>query len=414
MKLELITTGDEVLRGAIVDSNAAFFLALVHEIGWLVTRHVTVADDQQAIAEALLAAAARADVVVVSGGLGPTADDVTAAAAATASGQPLELHTKLARQLEARWRSRRSEEMPPNNLRQVTIPRGAEVLENPEGSCAPFLFRLGKAQAFFLPGVPREFRQIAKAEVLPRLVAMSGAGAMATKTLHCFGITESGLDHAIGDLMQRWPDVRWGFRTRFPENMLTMTVRGSDAGSSAEQLARAETEVRARLGSVVFGEGEATIASVAGEALRQRGETVALAESCTGGLTASMLTERAGASDYFLMSAVVYANAAKQTALGVPEDLLQRCGAVSEEVARAMANGVRDVARSTWGLSLTGIAGPDGGSSEKPVGTVFVGLAGPAVTIVSKYQLRGDRGQIRLSAAWEAIDLLRRTLLQVS
>lgn len=414
MKVELLATGDELLKGAIVDSNSAFLLALLYDAGLRVERTGTAPDDQAKLRDAILEAAGRADAVVVSGGLGPTADDVTAAAAAEAAGVGREVHQPSLERLRARWASRGLGEMPPNNLRQVTVPVGSEVMPNPEGSCAPFVLRVGKATCFFLPGVPREYRQIAEFSVVPKLVALGGGERLVARTLHCYGIAESAVDHAVKDLVKATPDVRWGWRTRFPENMLSMAVRGRDPDVAAARLADVAAKARALLGDVVWGADGDTFGAVVGSILRRRHETLALAESCTGGMASALLTDVAGASDYVLLSAVTYANSAKESVLGVPAALLAAHGAVSEPVARAMAEGARRVAGATWGLSISGIAGPGGGSVEKPVGTVHCALAGPGGTTATVRKLPGDRGQVRTGAVWMALELLRRELLKDS
>lgn len=409
-RVEFLVTGDEVLRGVVADTNTAATASKLYPLGLSLSRTTVVGDRGEDIRRALLEISSRADACIVSGGLGPTADDLTAACAAQAAGVPLVLDRDWLAKLHARWASRRKEPMPPNNERQALLPEGATCLGNPDGTAPAFSLVLARCTFFFLPGVPREYHRLIDEVVLPRLVTLSGGGVLRGRTLQCFGITESALDEAVRPALLGHPGVRFGFRTRFPENHLSLAASAGTAEEAERALAAAERAAREALGPLVFGQDGVTFAQSVGEELARRQETLGCAESCTGGLLGAMLTEPSGSSRWFQGSLVTYANTAKVAALGVAPALLERHGAISEELAQAMAAGARAALACTWALAITGIAGPDGGTPEKPVGTVHLALAGPDGVQARRLQLRGDRGQVRSLAAYGALQLLREAL----
>jgi nicotinamide-nucleotide amidase len=409
--IEFVVTGDEVMRGTIADTNTAYTAALLYPLGLSLRRTVVVGDRGEDIRRALLEASARADFCIVSGGLGPTADDLTAECAAQAAGVPLRLDEAWLARVRERWSARTREPMPANNERQALLPQTAELLGNPDGGTAPaFALRIDRCSFFFLPGVPREYHRIVQETVLPRLARATGHAALRTRVLQCYGIIESALDEAVRPILEQHPEVRFGFRTRFPENHLSLAALAADEASAARNLARVEELCLARLGAHVFGADGVTFAQAVGEQLAARGATVATAESCTGGLVAQLLTEISGSSRYVRGGYVVYANELKQSAIGVPGELIVAHGAVSEEVARAMAEGARRASGATYATAITGIAGPGGGSAEKPVGTVWLALASPGGTRSKLSRFPGDRGQIRLLSAYAALQLVREEL----
>jgi nicotinamide-nucleotide amidase len=415
MRVEVLCTGDELLTGLTVDTNSPYFMERLLPLGEQVARTTVVGDVREEILEALRTLSTRADVVLVSGGLGPTADDLTAECAAEAAGVPLQESAEALQALEARF-ARRGIVLTPNNRRQAQVPKGAEVVLNPNGSAPMFVLRLGKATLFFLPGVPREYRHLVDAEVLPRIEALRGkrpdATFLAFRLLRTVGLPESHLDAKVAPVARAHPDVSFGFRTQAPENHLKLMAHGATQAAADAALAAAERDSRAVLGSYVYGQDGDRQAAVVGALLLGRQETVALAESCTGGRIADLLTSISGASAWFLGGAVVYANAMKEAFVRVRKETLGAHGAVSEEVAKEMAEGVRKAAAATWGLSVTGIAGPTGGSEEKPVGTVFIALAGPTGTVAQRYRFAGDRELIRTFSAGAALEVLRLALLE--
>ena len=417
MRIEVLCTGDELLTGLTADTNSPHFMDRLLALGEQVARSTIVGDVREEIREALLTLSARADAVLVSGGLGPTADDLTAECAAAAAGVPLVESSEALAALEARF-AHRGIALTPNNRRQALVHSGAEVVLNPHGSAPMFVLRLARATLFFVPGVPREYRAFVDTEVLPRLARLRSEqpepGFLALRVLKTIGLPESHLDARVAPLAAAHPAVTFGFRTHAPENHLKLLARGRTQAEADARLAAAEREARAVLGDHVFGQDGDRHAAVVGGLLAARRETVAVAESCTGGRISDLLTSIPGASAWFPGAAVAYANAMKEAWVGVRAETLARHGAVSEPVAREMAEGVRAVASATWGLSVTGIAGPTGGSEEKPVGTVFIGLAGPSGARVQRHRFLPDREQVRSSSAGAALELLRLSLLEAS
>ena len=409
--VEFLVTGDEVMRGLIADTNTQITATRLYPLGLALRRTIVVGDRGEDIRRALLEISVRADYCIVSGGLGPTADDLTAACAAQAAGVPLRTHEPWLEHLRQRWaKIRPNETMPANNLRQAEVPASAEVLGNPDGSAPAFALRIDRCQFFFLPGVPREYHRIVEEMVLPRLVAATGNAILRSRILQCYGVTESKLDEIVSGVREAHPEVRFGFRTKFPENHLSLSALAADAATAEASLSRVERKCREALGPFVYGADGVTFAQALGEELARRGETICCAESCTGGLLTQLLTEVGGSSRWTAGAFVTYSNDLKQSALGIPREMLQQHGAVSEPVVRAMAEGARERSGSTWSAAITGIAGPDGGTPEKPVGTVWLGLCGPPGTTARLAKYRGDRGQVRLQAAYGALQLLREAL----
>jgi len=409
--VEFLVTGDEVMRGLIADTNTQITAARLYPLGLALRRTTVVGDRGEDIRRALLEISVRADYCIVSGGLGPTADDLTAACAAQAAGVPLRTHEPWLEHLRRRWaKIRPNETMPANNLRQAEVPGSAEVLGNPDGSAPAFALRIDRCQFFFLPGVPREYHRIVEEMVLPRLVAATGNAILRSRILHCYGVTESKLDELVSAVREAHPEVRFGFRTKFPENHLSLSALAADAATAEASLSRVERKCREALGPFVYGADGVTFAQALGEELARRGETICCAESCTGGLLTQLLTEVGGSSRWTAGAFVTYSNDLKHSALGVPREMLQQHGAVSEPVVRAMAEGARERSGATWSAAITGIAGPDGGTADKPVGTVWLGLCGPPGTTARLAKYRGDRGQVRLQAAYGALQLLREAL----
>lgn len=407
MHVEILSTGDELLTGQVVDTNSPWLMDRLWDLGIMVRRKTLVGDDRADLDAALRETSARADAVVVSGGLGPTEDDLTAERLAAVAGVPLELHEPSLRAIEERFR-RFGRTMTPNNEKQARIPRGAEPIPNRFGTAPGFALPLGRALVVCLPGVPLEFRGLAEEWLLPRLAARLGEPP-AARILKLFGVPESHADHAMRPVFDDPANagVRFGFRAHWPEVHVKWTVSGADAGARADRIGAA---VRALFGEAVWGEGKEELPALVVARLAERGERVAVAESCTGGLLAELVTRVPGASRVFDLGVVAYADAAKERVLGVPPELLGAHGAVSEPVARALAEGARRVAGATFGLGLTGIAGPTGGTEEKPVGTVHLAIAGPSGTSPVARLYRGDRERIRRQAAYEALNLLRLAL----
>ena len=407
MIVELLATGDELLTGQVVDTNSAWLMDRLWDLGVMVRRKTLVGDDRDDLTSAIREITGRAELVVLSGGMGPTEDDLTSEVVASVLGVPLELDEPSLRAIEARFRSF-GREMTPNNAKQARFPRGAEVIPNRFGSAPGFSVRIGRGDLVCLPGVPSEYRGLCEEWVLPRVSARLGE-VPAAGLVKLFGVPESHADDAMRPLMDdpANADVRWGYRAHWPEVHVKWTVSGPDA---VAREARIRSAVRAIFGEAAWGEGKDELPDLVVTRLGARGERVALAESCTGGLLASLLTAVPGASAVLDLGVVAYANSVKERMLGVPAELLAAHGAVSEPVARALAEGARRTAPATWGIGITGIAGPTGGTPEKPVGTVHLALAGPRGTEAIARRYRGDRERIRRQATFEALDVFLRAL----
>jgi nicotinamide-nucleotide amidase len=414
VRIEVLCTGDELLTGLTTDTNSPYFMGKLFDLGEKVARSQTVGDVREDIIEALTAVRARADAVLVSGGLGPTADDLTAECAAAAAGVRLVENAEVLAELKSRF-AKRNFAFTPNNARQALIPEGAEVVRNPVGTAPMFIQRIEGCTLFFVPGVPREYKVLVDREVLPRIVRLlewaPNRVFRAARLLKTIGLAESHLDARVAPLAKVHTRVTFGFRTHAPENHLKLVAKGGTQREADEALAAAERDCREMLGPYVFGADGDLFPAVLGALLRERNETVAIAESCTGGLTSDLLSGPAGASSYFVGAAVVYANAMKERWANVRRDTLEAHGAVSKEVAIEMAEGVRRESGTTYGLSITGIAGPTGGTPDKPVGTVHFALATARETEWQQQLLIGDRERIRLFAAASSLEMLRRRLL---
>jgi len=432
VKAEIITIGDEILRGEIVDSNKALMAERLLRLDIECHFQSSVRDDRVDMAAAFEQAADRADIVLVSGGLGPTRDDITTEVMAETFGRELELDTAALEEIRTFF-TNLGREMADVNRKQAYFPTSAEVLENPVGTAPGFMLehssqaRRGRSEGgegsegggsalfFCMPGVPRELSLMLDAQVLPRVSKHAGGGAVFVRArlLKTFGIGESSLEAELADLAQgdQAGDVEIGFRTTFPDNYLRVVARGESADAADARIAEMVGAIHDRIGELLYGEGEDTMASVAGRLLAEAGATVATAESCTGGGIAERLTEVPGSSEWFLGGIVAYANEVKQALLGVPEALLVEHGAVSAPVARAMAEGARARFGSTYGVATTGISGPGGGSDEKPVGLVYVALASEArETHVDHFTFPLDRSRHRALTAQVGLDWVRRDL----
>lgn len=399
--VEIVAIGDELLSGEVVDSNSSFLDGALEHLGYRVIRHQTVPDERGTIVEAMRGAAARADLVLTTGGLGPTLDDLTYEALAAALGVELELHQPTFDRVRARL-ARRGLPLLENHRRQAMLPERVEVLDNGVGAAPALGARLDSTPIFVLPGVPREMRWLFEHQVGPRLPIRPASVRTAVRTA---GLGESQVEAALGPVIAAHREVAFGFRARLFE--VDVKLRGERA-DAVDAAARA---VRATLGEAVVGGPEDSLEGAVLERLIHRGETVAVAESCTGGLVAKHLTDPPGASAAVVGGVVAYANVVKTALLGVDPADIERHGAVSEVVARAMAEGVRARLGATWGLSTTGVAGPGGGSADKPVGTVHVAWAGPGGTEAERLDL-GERPRdvLRLATVRALLDRLRRRL----
>jgi nicotinamide-nucleotide amidase len=406
VRLATLSIGDELLTGEVVDTNQSHIAGRLFDAGLTVRRHLTAPDDLEAIAAALRELGPLCDALVVTGGLGPTPDDLTAAAAAAAAGVALETSPEALAHL-ARFSQRIPGGLHPSNDRQALVPGSSALIPNPLGTACGFRLTIAGADCFFLPGVPFEMKRMLEETVLPALIAKSGADPGLRRTLKIFGISESAAAAELAGVLPADSAVQLAYCVKYPEIHLILR---SPARYEAE-LEQAAAAVRDRLGRYLFAENEQTMDSLLAGLFRASGKTLALAESCTGGMIAERITRTAGSSDWFLEGAVTYSNAAKSRMLGVPAELIDSVGAVSSEVAAAMAAGARAASGADLALSVTGVAGPGGGSPEKPVGTVFVALASEDFCQVKQYQFPGDRDRVRTMTCFSALNLLRQQLL---
>ncbi len=405
----LLSIGDELLLGFTADTNAHFLCRELSVLGWDVVAVHTLPDSCKAIARAVRDAAGTAAIVVMTGGLGPTADDLTREALAEASAVPLEERPELRRQIEERFRQI-GRSMSASNRVQARIPRGAAGLPNSCGTAPGIRARVGEATVYALPGVPVEMREMFRRSVLPDLPPAAAADAIVMRRLHLTGTGESIIGERLHGLMGERRNPSLGITVKDSIITVQIRARGGNQAEAAALAGEVEAEVTARCEEYVFGKDEDTLPGVLVKTLAARGETLAVAESCTGGMIASMIVDIPGASDVLREGVVAYANAAKTRLLGVAEELLREHGAVSGEVAAAMAGGVRANSGATYGLATTGIAGPSGGTKDKPVGTVWLALSRSAGIVYYHRVFSGGRLGVRTRAAYAALDLLRREL----
>lgn len=438
----ILSIGDELVLGQTVDTNSAWLSQQLAAIGVRIVGHATAPDDQPSIEDAIRTAAARCEILLISGGLGPTEDDLTRQALAAVLGVPLEMNDAALKKLTAFFRLL-NREMAESNKMQAMIPRGAQMIENTCGT-APGIravfdhsmianamvddlyFRAVtdskdrksqtanlKCDVFAVPGVPKEMKAMFTLGVLPALKDAGGGAAIVSRTLHTFGLGESNVGELLGDLMQRGRNPSVG--TTVSGGVVSIRVNSyfESREKASEELEKSISAVRKKLGDLIYGDEDETIPQAVANLLKAAPDhpTVTTAESCTGGLLAKMLTDLAGSSSYFNEGWVTYSNQAKEQLLGVDAELLREHGAVSEPVALAMSAGARDRSDSTYALSITGIAGPDGGTPAKPVGTVCISLATPTEASVRTFRFSGDREFVRDRSAKMALTMLRFYLL---
>ncbi|HEX7879065.1 MAG TPA: CinA family nicotinamide mononucleotide deamidase-related protein, partial [Candidatus Eisenbacteria bacterium] len=395
--VEILAIGNELLAGDILDTNFQALARALRDVGAEVTRHLTLPDERDVIAIQVREAAARAGAVIVTGGLGPTPDDLTRFGVADGVGAALIRDEGALETIRERFRKYGVGNMPVSNEVQAMFPEGATILDNPNGSAAGFrIDSPGGAIVFVLPGPPRELIPMIAVHLVPWFASRAGTAVIGTRRIRSIGIGESALAEKIAD----WPfgltDIDLGYYPQDPGVDLKLTARGRTPEAVAATLDAAEKALFVHLGLYIYsveptGEARTPLAEVIGRRLLARGERLATAESCTGGLAAAMVTAIPGSSNWFDGGVVAYDNRVKIDTLRVSNDLITAHGAVSEEVARAMADGIRARFGTTWGIGITGLAGPTGGTDEKPVGLVWIAIAGPDGTTVQRTQHAGDR-----------------------
>jgi nicotinamide-nucleotide amidase len=409
----IISTGDELTTGRTLDTNAHYIADQLVAAGVDVVAILVVGDYPQRITWAWRQALEQAEVVISTGGLGPTADDLTTETVARLTARKLTLDQAVADRIRQMFAAM-GRVMPENNLKQAQFPDGAAIIPNALGTAPGFRLDVSAAAGvrhlIVLPGVPREMKPMIDEQVLPWLQQMRGGTEIyLSHVFQTFGISESALDELVAGCIAP-EEGRLAFRAAFPQISVRLTVHGP-ADAAPRRLEQLAARLRARIGNYAYGEGDTTMESVVGAMLAERGLTLAVAESCTGGLIGHRLTNVPGSSAYLKGGIIAYSNEVKQRSLGVGTATLREHGAVSEETAVEMAQGVRNALATDLGLAVTGIAGPDGGTPEKPVGTVCFALAAAGVVHRRRYQLWGSRDWVKLLASQVALDWLRRHLL---
>jgi nicotinamide-nucleotide amidase len=420
MKSIILSIGDELVLGQTVDTNSAWLSEQLAAVGCDIAGHATVPDDQTMIEEAIRSAASRCDVLIVSGGIGPTEDDLTRQALGVVMGVDLEMNPVWLARLGEFW-SKRNAVMPEINKIQAMIPRGATMIDNSAGTAAGIRARLnGSCDVFVMPGVPKEMKIMFTKDVLPHVRQASGGAVILSRKLNTFGVGESAVAEKLGPLMKRGNNPSVGTTVANGIVSLRLNARFSSLAEAREQLENTTTACQAALGDLIYSRDEKSLPHVVADLLRggEKKLTVCTAESCTGGLLAKMLTDLPGSSAFFTQGWVTYSNLSKYERLGVATDVINVYSPVSEPVAEAMAKNARRLAKSTYALSITGVAGPDGGNAIRPVGTVVIGLARPdpadragSLTTTRSFQFTGDRDMVRDRAAKMALTILRFELM---
>ncbi len=409
MRTELLTIGSELINGATINTNAAYLARRLAACGLTCQRQVTVSDDRHRLTEALQDALARCDLLITTGGLGPTFDDVTMEVIAEVTERPLVVVSAAAARIQ-HFYTRRHRALQRAALRQALLPAGGIALLNPIGTAPGLWLKLPTTLLIALPGVPGEMHAMMTQGVLPRLARVRGAGVIVGRTIRTVGIVELSIE-AILRRLHIPPTIQVGLYPHLRAVDVRLTATAPSATAARRAVVAVETPLRRALGPAVYGTDEETLEAVVGALLVKQRKTLAVAESCTGGLLSDRITDVAGSSRYLRGSLVAYHNDLKRHYLGVPTTMLARAGAVSGAVAKAMAQGMRTFAQADIGLSITGIAGPTGGTKKKPVGLVYLGLATARGAKTLRCQFFGDRDAIKTQAAQTALDWLRRHLL---
>ncbi len=405
-KASIISIGNEVLSGETLDTNAAALAGRLLSIGIPVVSSYTVGDEIDAIVRALDLASADAELVLATGGLGPTDDDLTRQGFAKFLGAELQFQAELLEKMQGFF-ARRNLQMPEKNRVQAYIPAGAKALANNLGTAPGIMARIKGKLLVALPGVPSEMKKMFAELVVPELQQFAKSQAVVARKLRCFGAGESTIAEMLGPIMQRDRNPLINCTVEFGVITLHIIATAEDKDKARQMAKNDERSLRNQLGDLIYGTGDQSLAEVVGEELVREGKTLALAESCTGGALAKLLTDIPGSSRYFTYGWVTYSNSAKTSELDVPADLIERYGAVSEEVARAMAQGARNKARTDFAISTTGIAGPTGATGQKPVGLVYICVDSDEGCELKSCLFSHGREFIRLRAAQTALNMLR-------
>jgi nicotinamide-nucleotide amidase len=410
MQAEIISVGTELLLGQILDTNAVFLSRELASLGIGLYRRSTVGDNPQRLRQAVEEALARAELVITSGGLGPTDDDLTKETVAQVLGLSL-IPDRSSLEWIQDYFAKMGRKMTENNYKQALIPEGGEALPNLHGTAPGIVVRYKEKLIICLPGPPRELKPMFHDYVSP-ILRTESKGVILSRVLKLCGLGESAVAEEVADLLANQTNPTLAPLASEGEVQLRLTAQANVMDEAVRLLDELEAKVRERLGEAIFAVDEETLEQVVVRLLTQRRERLAVAESCSGGLLADRITDVPGASAVFDRGVVTYSNRAKEELLGIPAAVIAREGAVSPEVAHLMAQGVRKKSATEWGVGITGIAGPGGGTEEKPVGLVYLALEGPEVSLVRELRWRGERSLIKRRTTQAALDLLRRELLK--
>ncbi len=406
IKASIVSIGNEILNGQTVDTNAAYLSRKLLSISIAVVSSYTVGDQIKSIVRALRRAGDDADVILVTGGLGPTDDDLTRQGVAEFLGVELQLENELLEKI-TNYFTRRNLKMPEKNKVQAYIPAGTKALANNLGTAPGIVACVNNKRLFAMPGVPSEMKEMFEESVFEKLKELAGRQAVVVEKLKCFGTGESNIAELIGPVMERGRNPLINCTVKYGVITLHIIATAKDKATAEQMVEKDKESLTGLLGDLVYGTGEQRLAEVVGEKLAQDNMTIAVAESCTGGALAKLLTDIPGASRYFTHGWVTYSDEAKISELGVPAALIEKYGAVSEEMAAAMAEGARNKAGASFGIGITGIAGPGGGSEQKPVGLTYISIASKAQSQTKRFIFLHDREFIRLRAAQTAMNMLR-------
>jgi nicotinamide-nucleotide amidase len=406
IKACVVSIGNELLNGHTTDTNCSYICGRLLSIGIPVVSSYTVGDDIKQIARSLKRAAEDVDIVIVTGGLGPTDDDITRQAFAELLGTELQLRPALLKDIR-KYFADRGLPMPEKNIIQACVPKGASAIENPFGTAPGIFAKMKKTLFFAMPGVPVEMKEMLEQSVIPRLNQKRGDSFTVVKKVRCFGAGESALAERLGNLIERGRNPL--INITVSAGVITLhVVASAKSKKQAEGMAKKDVNLlRSLLGDLIFGIDDQTLPEVVGHWLMKHHRTITVAESCTGGLLTKLITDIPGASDYFTHGWITYSNKAKTELLGVPEKLIKKHGAVSEQVACAMATGARQRAKSDYAIAITGIAGPAGGTKQKPIGLVYISVCDGNICKTKKCLFSYTRDLIRTRAALTALNMLR-------
>ncbi|MGC7872475.1 competence/damage-inducible protein A [Desulfosporosinus sp. SYSU MS00001] len=413
MKAEIVATGTELLLGETLNTSAHYLTGKLSSLGIEVDYHTTVGDNSERLEQVLRQAIDRSDLLVTTGGLGPTADDLTKELVAKVLNLEMEFDQSSLNNIKEFF-GRRKAPMPSSNEKQAYFPKGSKILPNPIGTAPGAIIEKDGKTVIILPGPPFEMQPMFEHYALPELQRIIGPDSerMNERVLKVFGIGESAIEEVLNDLMHL-PKLSMALLAKRAEMHIRLVTRGTEATSqeALDSLNQTEDEIRKRLGDKIFGRDQETMIGIVGQTLKKNHLTISTAESCTGGLLGAALTQEPGSSEFYLGGVVSYSNSLKQQLLGVNEKTLQEFGAVSEEAAREMAEGIRRKSGSDLAISATGIAGPDGGSDLKPVGLVYIGFASAEKVYAKKFQFYGERESVRQLTVQAALNEIRQQML---